>query len=183
MKLSRDATAAVLAGDFASPHVHPAVIHVAQLLGCMMWQEFNHTHSLSAVEGFELQLALSMLKEDTKPLVVLQVFNALSVYYFVRRRLPEAFDKLRYVSDLVRRHNIRFVTPATDMWDPLTAPSTESEELICALSYHMYKSIVGDLSVGVPSDLGMEYEQEFESIPVRSRTLESSCPHTQHRCA
>ena len=134
----------------------------------MIWQEHHFTtSSLVTVEMFELSSALSMIQEDTKPLVAIQVFNILSVYYFVRGQLIEAMEKVRATSELVRRHNIRFLSSPDDLWDPLAAPSPEAEEQVCALSYHMYKSIVGHLSLGVPSELGLEYEQEFQSIPVR----------------
>ena len=167
VKLNPEATRDFLEGDFCSPHVHPAIIHAGQLIGCLMWQQFHHTDCLATVEALELDSAISLLKAHTRPIVVLQVLNSLSIYYFVRRRLVEAADRLAFATHIIRQNNIRFFNLSTDVPDPLLFSSDESEEFICALSYHMYKVMAQQLALGVPSELGIDYEEEFRSIPVR----------------
>ena len=94
MKLSPDATQALLQGDFYSPSIHPALVHAGQLVGCLMWQAFARTSPLSDFERSELDSALSLIQGDTAPLIVLQVSNVLSIYHFARKDFVEVNNKL-----------------------------------------------------------------------------------------
>ena len=121
------------------------------------------------IETFELEQTLAMLAGDILPLAALQVHNCLGMYYLLRDSCPKAVESVAIASHLVRRHNLRFVTPTTDVWDPMLEVSRESEEIACALSHLLYMNMVASVLLGIPSELGTEYEQEFQSIPV--------CPH------
>ncbi|EJF58013.1 hypothetical protein DICSQDRAFT_173382 [Dichomitus squalens LYAD-421 SS1] len=166
MKLSSEAKDALVTGDFYSPYIHPALIHAAQLLGCTTWSQLNRTTPMGTVETLELEATLALLTSDTQPLVALQVHNCLGVYYFIRHMFSEGVESIRMASDLVRRRNLRFIAPATDVWDPMLELSRESEETVCALSHLLYMNIARFVVLGMPSELGPEYEQEFQSIPL-----------------
>ncbi|KAI0691962.1 hypothetical protein C8T65DRAFT_670216 [Cerioporus squamosus] len=174
VKLTPEASTAIALGDFYSPHVHPSLIHAAQMHGCMVWQEVNHTTSLATVEFIELQATLSLLTPDTAPLIQLQVHNILGIYFFIRRRFSEGSEQLRLAWEVVRRYDLRFVTPSTESWDPLADPAPETEDLVCALSHLLYINIDRQMVMGIPSDLGVEYEQDFQSISMMYPTLYSS---------
>ncbi|RDX47328.1 hypothetical protein OH76DRAFT_774894 [Lentinus brumalis] len=118
VQLTPAASDAVAMGDFNSTHVHPSLIHVAQLQGCMIWQESNRTTSLATVEFIELEAARSLLTADTAPLIQLQIHNTLGLYLLCRRRFSEGSEQLHLASEVVRRHGLRFV-PSADVWDPL----------------------------------------------------------------
>ncbi len=152
-------------GDFNSTHVHPSLIHVAQLQGCMIWQESNRTTSLATVEFIELEAARSLLTADTAPLIQLQIHNTLGLYLLCRRRFSEGSEQLHLASEVVRRHGLRFV-PSADVWDPLVEYAPADEELVCALSHLLYINVNRQMVLGIPSDLGIEYEQDFHTIPV-----------------
>lgn len=176
MKLSPDATQALLQGDFYSPSIHPALVHAGQLVGCLMWQAFARTSPLSDFERSELDSALSLIQGDTAPLIMLQVSNVLSIYHFARKDFVEVNNKLAYASALVHRHNMRFsaLSPLADFWNisALTAaPPEDAEAQICALSYHMYKSVVQHLAMGAPLSLNPDFLNEFGSVPVRDLAL------------
>ncbi|KAI0713774.1 hypothetical protein C8Q76DRAFT_784663 [Earliella scabrosa] len=171
VKLRPEAIDALMRGDFYSPYIHPVLIHAAQLSGCMIWQELNGTQSPAATESFELEATLSFLTNDTPTLVTLQVRNILATYFFVRKRFSDASKQITLASDLVLRHGLRFISPSTDMWDPLLEAPHEIEELVCALSQLLHMNIDRYMVLGVPSELGPEYEEEFNSLSIMYPTL------------
>ncbi|RPD55328.1 hypothetical protein L226DRAFT_491808 [Lentinus tigrinus ALCF2SS1-7] len=171
VKLTPAATTAVATGDYDSPHIHPSLIHAAQLLGCVMWQEINHTTSLAPMELFELESAISFLTANTAPLVKIQVYNVLAMYYYIKHMFPEGSEHTRLGTEVALRHGLRFTTSS---WDPLVEPSPEDEQMVCALSHLFYITIDRQMVLGIPSELGPEYDEDFQSIPVMYPTLSRS---------
>ncbi|RDX47331.1 hypothetical protein OH76DRAFT_1405941 [Lentinus brumalis] len=174
VQLSPAASYAVAMGDFNSPHVHPSLIHAAQLYGCMIWQEIHRTTSLATTEFIELEATLSLLTADTAPLIQLQIHNTLGIYFLVLRKFSEGSEQIRLASEVVRRHGLRFVPPSAELWDPLVECAPADEELVCALSHLLYITIDRQMVLGIPSDLGVEYEQEFHTVPIMYPTLSRS---------
>ena len=148
------------------PHVHPSLVRVAQLFGCMVWQETNHTTSLATIEAFELEATLSLLTPDVPPLTQLQVHNVLGIYFFIRRMWAEGSEQVRLASEVAQRHDLRFASSPADLWNSLLELSAEDEERVCALSHLLYINIDRQLVLGIPSSLNVEYEQDFQSISV-----------------
>lgn len=153
-------------GDLYNPHVHPSLVRVAQLFGCMVWQETNHTTSLATIEAFELEATLSLLTPDVPPLTQLQVHNVLGIYFFIRRMWAEGSEQVRLASEVAQRHDLRFASSPADLWNSLLELSAEDEERVCALSHLLYINIDRQLVLGIPSSLNVEYEQDFQSISV-----------------
>ena len=125
-------------GDLYNPHVHPSLVRVAQLFGCMVWQETNHTTSLATIEAFELEATLSLLTPDVPPLTQLQVHNVLGIYFFIRRMWAEGSEQVRLASEVAQRHDLRFASSPADLWNSLLELSAEDEERVCALSHLLY---------------------------------------------
>ncbi|KAH9923701.1 uncharacterized protein BXZ73DRAFT_91397 [Epithele typhae] len=174
LKLNDHAQRAYLDGDFFSPHVHPAIIHVGHLLGCSVWQERNFTDSLSVMETFELDSTVNLLSEDTDPLVRLPVYTALVLYFTIRFQPMQAMENLALANELVHRHNIRFTTSDIRIWDPLITDSEEvegHEATVCALGGFWYHALSLNMVYGAPLHLRSGEEDEFLSVQVMHPAL------------
>ncbi len=176
LKFGPAAIDALIKGDFYSPHIHPSLVHAAQLGGCLFSQRLNGTPSLPDVEAFELEATLSLLTDDTPPLIALQVHNIVAVCYVMRKNIAEGLEHVRLASEVVQRRRLRFVPPSAHMWDPLQELEPEAEELVCAMSHLLYMNTNLHMAMGVPSELDAEYEQEFQSVPVSCGPLVQSKP-------
>ncbi|KAI0738068.1 hypothetical protein C8Q80DRAFT_1339871 [Daedaleopsis nitida] len=155
INLTAEAVDALTNGDFHSPHIHPALIHAAQLNGSMIWQEFRRLRPLSRMEALELEATLSLLTEDTPPITILQVHNILTVYFYSRRMLHEGSEQIRLACEVVHRYGLRFIPPSVDIWESFLALKPELEYLVYALSQLLYTNLDRSL-----------YETEFVSIPL-----------------
>lgn len=163
----------LIKGDFYSPHIHPSLVHAAQLGGCLFSQRLNGAPSLPDVEAFELEAALCLITDDASPLIALQVHNIVAVCYVMRKHIAKGLEHVRLASEVVQRRRLRFVPPTAHMWDPLQGPEPEAEELVCAMSHLLYMNINLHMAMGVPSELDVEYEQEFQSVPVSGPLVQS----------
>ncbi|KAI0333053.1 hypothetical protein GY45DRAFT_1368584 [Cubamyces sp. BRFM 1775] len=175
IKLSPQLLHAVITGDPFNPDLPPVLLHAAQLLGYLVWEDNRRTTCISSFETYELETTLALLNQgDISPLLTLQIHNCLMIYYFIRGLLTQGMGHVRMAAELVHRHGLRFCPARIDLWDPLQEPRAEDEQLVCALSHLLYICISATLVLGWPSDLGPEYEEEFRSVTLLYPTLARS---------
>ncbi|OBZ75707.1 hypothetical protein A0H81_04384 [Grifola frondosa] len=147
---------AIVLGDHSNPTVPPVLIHVAQLMGCVLWRYKNESNKYSASEALQLHHVSQAMLQTREPWTLVEVHIVLAVYQFTQHQLYDARDYVEKAVHVVQQHNLHF---------PLVEPTDEVEEQLCALSQLLALDKTTSAVLNVPTLLDMEYEQRFATIP------------------
>ncbi|KAJ7067275.1 hypothetical protein C8F01DRAFT_1018913 [Mycena amicta] len=174
LNLPQSKVSAIANGDLSGQHVHPALVHAAELLGYVQryqahpdgWLSFN---SQSAAE-VELEVLVRDALDDPQgidPLTTLQIYMVLAVYYCQKEDICAGQECLVKASNLLAHpspslgldadfcsvfNNSNDAKFDSSSSSPL-APHTHAEEVRAALAQVIYMDLGAQLVVNLPSSL------------------------------
>lgn len=148
-------------GDLSGQVVHPVLVHLAHLWGCVFWQQSHSRHVRD--ETIHLKLALDALDDQTRraPNVVeaLQAYTLLTGYAYFRRDTKSGHDYARCAAELVRLHNMHIL-------DASLLPLTELTEECQAVCWHLYFISTPFSPIPTTSDVSRRLNEELDALIV-----------------
>lgn len=163
---------AVKEGDCTGEHVHPAFIHLAQLIGGMLLNVTLQTQVYSATEELDFQNALRAFDTFTDPITMLQLCCLLSFYSFFKGRLTEGSEYIAKGLQVAREYTLQFAPAGMGSVLSLVEPDDDMKEQVLALSELAYLDKASGIVLKMPSVLKGEFDKSLRDIPVRvAKTL------------
>lgn len=124
---------AISRGDLSGNVIHPSLVHLAQMWGCVFWQQ-HHTISVND-EMTQLRFALNCLIDTSRrqpsPMEMLQAYTLLFMYAYFRRDVIHGDYYLRCASKTARLNNLHIIVPSQA---PISEISEECEA-VCSLLF------------------------------------------------
>ncbi|KZT11368.1 uncharacterized protein LAESUDRAFT_740887 [Laetiporus sulphureus 93-53] len=156
---------AIMNGDLSGTYAHPVLIHVAQLMGCRLWQDQHRMNLNGTIENIQLQLTNRALLENPDPVTKLQVHSVLAIYFLIKRMMHEGRDQLVKGAQVAAEFRMRFDMLVAGGLPSLQDEPDVAQEHICALSQLMYLDKAATIVLNDPSLLGADYDQQFRTLP------------------
>ena len=157
---------AVKEGDHSGQVVHPALIHLAQLIGGVLWRMHNKTDSLIIHEEVELRNALRALDQRPDPSTLLSIDCLLAWYFLYRRQVDEGRSYLVRAYQVVVDYGLQLIPPGPDTVTGIVEPDEDTKELITALSQLLYLDKAGIIVLSMPSVLNDDYDRQVKALSV-----------------
>lgn len=160
-------------GDLSGNIIHPVIVHIAHLWGCIFLQN-DRIIGLDE-EATHLQLVLESLAGPVSPNLVtlLQAYCLIGIYFFFKRELYRGREFLLKASNIVLQYNLHITLPSckfysgqgdiTDASLPLVA-NDEGDELRNALCQLVYVDKVSELLLHLPPVLNSQLDEDFRTI-------------------
>jgi hypothetical protein len=153
----------VEAGDVSGRIVHPAIIHVSQLLGSLLWRTQQKTEVLVVSEDVELQSLLQALQNTPDPATLVMIYTLVSWYFYYQRHLRSGAQYLGEAAKVVLSHNLEFSPERTLT---LGEPGEDTKEYITALTQLLYMDRNAATVLDAKLLLNPEYEKQFKELSV-----------------
>ncbi len=157
---------AVKEGDYSGRDVHPALVHLAQLIGGTLWKMHNKSDLLIIQEDVELQNVLRALEEPSDPSTQLLVYCLLAWYAFFIRNIEEANKYLVKGLQVILDHNLGLTMPGTETILPMEEPDEDVKEQITAMSQLLYLDKAATIVLNTPSVFDDNYDRQIKALPV-----------------
>jgi hypothetical protein len=108
---------ALFRGDTLGAIVHPCLVHLAHLWGCLLLQEYEKSFTLAEVEDSYMYAAVSAIDEiNCDPIVLVQAYTLLLMYFFYRHSVPLGEEYTTKVAAVVKKYSLR-LSPSKDSKD------------------------------------------------------------------
>lgn len=167
---------AIKEGDYSGKAVHPAMLHLAQLIGGVLWRIHNKTDSLIINEDVELRNAIGAIESTPPdPATLLSIDCLLAWYHLFKRRVDEGRVYLVKAYQVVVEYGLQLAAPAPDSVTPLIEPDEDTKEVITALSQLLYLDKAGIIVLSMPSVLNDDYDRQVKNLPVSAMDLRAGC--------
>ncbi|KAI0341681.1 hypothetical protein BDW22DRAFT_1485146 [Trametopsis cervina] len=165
---------AIKAGDISGTVVHPAVVHLALLLGGIFWHMYPSA-TLSAVnEEAELQRAIqSLYTHPPDPVTLVMVYCTLAWYTFFNRRLSEGQAWVIKAHEAARQHHLRILPEDVAAIIELNQPNEDTKEMIATICQLVYFDKAATLVLKLPSGLETEFDQQLKQLSMFQPCLEA----------
>ncbi|PSR74904.1 hypothetical protein PHLCEN_2v9438 [Hermanssonia centrifuga] len=157
---------AVKEGDYSGRDVHPALVHLAQLIGGTLWKMHNKSDPLIVQEDVELQNVLRALEEPSDPSTQLLVYCLLAWYAFFIRNIEEANKYLVKGLQVILDHNLGLIMPGTETILPMEEPDEDAKEQITAMSQLLYLDKAATIVLNTPSVFDDNYDRQIKVLPL-----------------
>lgn len=153
------------------------MIHFANFVGCVFYQERRGSYFLSGIQSAHLQLALDALgtmREEDDPFSLAQANFFMGMAYGHTQVIASAKQYLMRAVQITRRHNIRFV-PMSEEGSPHSPPefTEEVHERVAFLAHMLHLETAMYLVDKPPSaPPGVNFEEHIEyQLPVSASLL------------
>lgn len=158
---------AIMDGDLTGTVVHPVLVYVGQVIGCLFWQQRRRITLNSAVEAMLLQLVDQAMLDSPNVVTRLQVHCVLAIYFLGKRLMREGREQLMKAAQVALHNNLRLDAHAAEALVSMDNASEEAQEHICALSQLMYIDKAVSIVLNDPSLLTSDLDQQFRTLPVK----------------
>lgn len=158
---------AVLAGDFSGRVVHPAVVHLAQLIGAFLWKQHHKTDVLILSEDVELFNVLSALEYPAEPSTLVMVYIVLGEYLLFKRQIEAGRQYLVKSSKVISLQDLQMSTPSLGALLAVGEPNEDTKEYLTVLAQMAYIDKSTSMVIGFTPFLDSEYERRLKELAVR----------------
>ncbi|GJE98520.1 Zn(II)2Cys6 transcription factor domain-containing protein [Phanerochaete sordida] len=155
---------AVLAGDLSGRIVHPAVIHLAQLVGTYLWTLHHKTDVLVVSEDVELLKVLSALEYAPEPATLIMIYTVLGEYFLYKRQIEAGRPYLVKASKVLSFEDLQLSTPSLDALLVVGEPDEDTKEYLTALGQLAYIDKATSMVIGLTPFLDDEYEKQLQEL-------------------
>lgn len=168
---------AIKEGDYSGKVVHPALIHLAQLIGGVFWLMHSRSDALIINEEIELRNTQRALDHLPDPATMLSIYCLLAWYHLYKRQLEDGRNMLVKGYQHVMEYDLQLVKPRPDAVTNLAEPDDDTKEVLVGLSQLLYLDKAAMIVLNMPSVLNDEYDRQVKALPVSATYSfrETSC--------
>ena len=157
---------AVISGDLSGRIVHPALVHLAQLVGAFLWKLHHKTEVLIVSEDMEMLKVLGALEYPPDPVTLLVIYIVLGEYLYFKRQTEAGRLYLVKASQVMTAQELQLSTPNVHALLSMGEPDEDTKEFITAICQLTYIDKATMLVLGVPSFLDPEYDRQLRALTV-----------------
>ena len=178
---------AVLSGDLSGRVVHPAVVHLAQMVGAFLWKVHHQTDVLILSEDIEMLKILNCLEYPPDSATLVMVYTVIGEYLLFKRQPDAARMYLVKATQVMSPQELQLCTPNLHTMLAMGEPDEDTKEFIAAISQLMYVDKASTMVMGMVPFLDAEYDEQIRTLSVSdpvgrcyggcANNLDSICNH------
>ncbi|KIP05150.1 hypothetical protein PHLGIDRAFT_164927 [Phlebiopsis gigantea 11061_1 CR5-6] len=158
---------AVRSGDLSGRVIHPAVVYVAQLVGCFLWKLRHKTDVLVLSEDIEIRNVLNAVEAlPPDPATLVMIYTVLGEYLLFKQQRELGRDYLVRASRVLAPQDLQLAAPSLEGLSSHTEPDEDTKEYLSAMAQLLYIDKATSMVLRLPFFLNAEYDRQLRSITI-----------------
>lgn len=162
---------AVKDGDFSGTVVHRSVVHLAQLVGSMLWKRHHKTDVFLISEDAELRSILNALEDPPDSATLVMIYTLLAWCFLFQRQLEVGREYLMKASQVVTIQNLQLTPPCMDAMLVLGEPDEDTKEFLTSMAQLLYMDKAAVMVLGMSTLLDAEYDRQLKTLSVSTASI------------
>lgn len=181
LSIPDDKFSAIRSGDTTGKVVHPALVYIAQMWGCLLWQnEHQCSNPTTQLEQLQAVLRSLEMRPHPGPVTVIQAHTLIALYLFTTFELEEGHRHLLKAGEVALQYDRTGPPKARPAND--TAPSKQQlieDEYSAAICQLLYLDKCCELVLQIPPSFSGDFAEESQWLTVPSCSFQpAEGPHS-----
>lgn len=141
-------------------------MHLAHLIGNVLYKTHYQTMSITVDPQSELQHAYSALHNPPDPATLVVIHCLFAWYFLFERDMDTGFGHLRNAYAVITEHELQFTTTTLEAVLTFTEPDEATKEHVSALCQLLYLEKAAQIVIGVDGFVSPGIDQQLKDVVV-----------------